>query len=136
MGSHGTLVSISPPIVADCAELGLDELDLDKSAFDHLAAEIGREETLETFLIFFTEAHNRLQRLKELSCDAERNAIRQEAHGLKGSAGNFGLPRVSELARRLERDAQIIASVDYEVALRSLETSYANALALFANLTK
>ena len=110
-------------------------MDLDRSAFDNLAAEIGREDTLQTFSIFFDDASDRLLRLRGLCCDSERKAIAAEAHGLKGSAANFGFARVSELASKLEQGAPTIKPGDYDALLRNLETSYAAARESFAALT-
>src|SRR5271156_2730235 len=89
---HGMSASASPQMARDDSEMGVDI-----SAFDNLVSELGREDTLQTFSIFFDEADNRLKRLRELSCEEERNAVQQQAHGLKGSAANFGLRQVSEL---------------------------------------
>jgi HPt (histidine-containing phosphotransfer) domain-containing protein len=110
-------------------------MNLDRSAFDNLAAEIGREGTLQTFAVFFDDASSRLLRLRGLCCESESKAITAEAHGLKGSAANFGLRHVSELASKLEQDAQAIKPSDYEALLRNLETSYAAARESFAALT-
>jgi HPt (histidine-containing phosphotransfer) domain-containing protein len=109
-------------------------MDLDRSAFDELVAEIGREDTLQTFSIFFDDASGRLLRLRALHCENERKAIAAEAHGLKGSAANFGLRHVSDLASALEQGAQTIMPSDYEAAVQSLETSYATAQEYFAAL--
>ncbi len=106
-------------------------MDVDGSVFDELVAEIGLEATQQTFSIFISETDDRLRRFHQLSCDNDRDAIKQEAHGLKGAAGNFGLRRVSDLARKLEQDAPTVTSGDYEALLRSLETSYATARARF-----
>jgi HPt (histidine-containing phosphotransfer) domain-containing protein len=111
------------------------EMDLDRSAFDNLVAEIGREDALQTFSIFFAEAENRLKRLRKLSCEEARDGVAQEAHGLKGSAANFGLRQVSELAATLERDAPTVTAAKYEVVLRTLETSYVAARKHFVKLT-
>ncbi len=107
--------------------------DLDSSTFETLVVELGRADTLQTFSVFFDEADKRLMRLRELSCD-NWESIAQEAHGLKGSAGNFGLRQVSELAAVLEQDARTVTPVRYEAALRVLETSYATAHERFAEL--
>lgn len=127
---RGMPISVSPQLVPEDSEP-----DLDTSAFDNLAEEIGREGTLETFSIFFKETTDRLKRMQTLSCETDRNAIRQDAHGLKGTAANFGFRQVSALAAKLEKDAPTIASGDYEATLRSLETSYAAACEYFAKLT-
>jgi HPt (histidine-containing phosphotransfer) domain-containing protein len=110
------------------------EVSVDISAFNELAEEIGRDDTLQTFSIFFDEADSRLKRLRELSCEADRPAIVREAHGLKGTAANFGLRRVSALAAVLEKDAHTITSDSYDATVRNLETSYATARARFAEL--
>jgi HPt (histidine-containing phosphotransfer) domain-containing protein len=102
-------------------------MDVDTTVFDNLVAEIGLEDAQQTFSIFISETDDRLKRFRQLSCDKDRDAIKQEAHGLKGTAGNFGLRQVSELARKLEQDAATIMSGAYEATLRSLETSYATA---------
>lgn len=111
------------------------EPDVDIAAFENLVEEIGRDDTLQTFSIFFEETTTRLKRMRTLSCEADRNAIRQDAHGLKGTAANFGLPQVSALAAKLEKDAPTVTSGDYAAALQGLETSYAAACEHFAKLT-
>ena len=126
----GVPVAASPQIAPDGSEV-----EFDASAFENLAAELGREDTLDTFAIFFNEASNRLKRLRQLSCEQERTTLAQEAHGLKGSAANFGLRQVSDLAAGLERNARTITAEDYAAALQRLETSYAAACDLFAKLS-
>jgi HPt (histidine-containing phosphotransfer) domain-containing protein len=127
---HGMPISASPQLVPE--EPGSD---LDISAFDNLVEEIGRESTLETFTLFFEETTDRLKRMRALSCEADRSAIRQDAHGLKGTAANFGFRQVSELAAKLEKDAPSIAPANYVTALRALEISYAAACEQFAKST-
>jgi len=124
-------ISASPLLAPDGSEL-----DVDVSAFESLVEEIGREDTLQTFSIFFEEATNRLKRMRTLSCGEDRNAIQQDAHGLKGTAANFGLRQVSALAAKLEQNARSITPENYEAALRGLETSYAAACERFAEITQ
>jgi len=124
-----TIFPTSADAAADCPAP-----DFDRSAFDILAEELGRTDTLQTFSVFFNEAENRLKRLRELSGDKDADTIKHEAHALKGSAGNFGLMRVSDLARALEQNACSITSGDYRAVLRDLETSYAAACACFSKL--
>jgi HPt (histidine-containing phosphotransfer) domain-containing protein len=123
------LSSVSPGAAADCPAP-----DFDRSAFDILAEELGRADTLQTFSVFFNEAENRLKRLRELSGDKDGDSIKHEAHALKGSAGNFGFMKVSDLARALEQNARSITSSDYRAVLCDLETSYAAACACFNKL--
>ncbi len=123
-------ISASPQLVPEDSEP-----DLDISAFENLVEEIGREGTLQTFSIFFEETTDRLKRMQTLSCDADRNAIRQDAHGLKGTAANFGFRQVSALAAKLEKDAPTITPDSYAATLQGLETSYAAACEHFAKFT-
>jgi HPt (histidine-containing phosphotransfer) domain-containing protein len=125
----GMPFSVSPGIAPDCSAP-----DLDRSAFDILGEELGRADTLQTFSVFFKEAESRLKRLRELSCDKDGDSIKHEAHALKGSAGNFGFLKVSDLARALEQNAHSIVSADYQAVLRDLETSYAAACECFGKL--
>jgi len=99
-------------------------MDVDASVFEDLAAEIGRDAAQQTFVIFIAETEIRLRRLRQLSCHDERAAIRQEAHALKGAAGNFGLPRVADLAKTLEQEATAITPHDYAVVIDGLEARY------------
>ena len=117
---------VSPAIPASAS-------DFDNGTFETLVAELGLEDTLQMFSVFFTEADKRLTRLRELSFE-NRKAIQHEAHGLKGSAGNFGLPRVSELAASLEQDAPTITPARYQAALQSLEAGYATARERFVSV--
>ena len=124
-------IAASPQLAPDGSEL-----DVDMSTFGNLVEEIGREDTLQTFSIFFEETTDRLKRMRTLSCGQDRNAIRQDAHGLKGTAANFGLRQVSALAAKLEQDAGSITPENYEAALRRLETSYAAACDRFTEMTR
>ena len=45
----------------------------------------------------------RLAQLQALAAGADWDALREQVHMLKGSAGSFGYPRVTELARALEQ---------------------------------
>jgi HPt (histidine-containing phosphotransfer) domain-containing protein len=124
-------ISASPQLAPNGSEL-----DVDVSTFGNLVEEIGREDTLQTFSTFFEETTSRLKRMRTLSCGEDRNAIRQDAHGLKGTAANFGFRQVSALAAKLEQDAGSITPENYGAALRGLETSYAAACDRFAEMTR
>lgn len=105
---------------------------VDGSVFDELVEEIGLDGAQQTFAIFVSETDSRLDRLAQMRLDKDREAIKQEAHALKGSAGNFGLRRVSDLAKMLEQNATTIATGDYETTLRGLAASYAAARRVLA----
>jgi HPt (histidine-containing phosphotransfer) domain-containing protein len=110
------------------------ERHLDRSAFDELVAELGREDTLQTFATFFGEADTRVTRLQELARELDGDEIKRQAHALKGSAANFGFRRVSDLARILGEDARTVAPARYEGLLEALEDSYAAARRHFSKL--
>ena len=54
---------------------------------------------------FLGDAPGRLHALQEALTRGDRSALRQQAHGLKGSASALGIVRVASLAGLLERDA-------------------------------
>ena len=54
---------------------------------------------------FLGDAPGRLVALQEALTRGDRSALRQQAHGLKGSAAALGIVRVASLAGLLERDA-------------------------------
>ena len=81
------------------------------------------EEAESIFTTFLSEAERRLGILRNLTCD-DRDAIHFEAHTLIGSAGTFGMMRLSQLARQLERRSATIASEDYRPAVERLLEAY------------
>ena len=74
--------------------------------------------------VFLSETERRLGVLRGLSVD-DHDAIRQEAHTLKGSSATFGLMRLAMLSRALERGASGIAPDDYHVALDGMDDVFA-----------
>ena len=75
---------------------------IDRSAVDEFIEEIGASAAESIFTTFLVETERRLGVLRDLSCD-DRAAIQFEAHTLIGSSGTFGMMRLSQLARQLER---------------------------------
>jgi HPt (histidine-containing phosphotransfer) domain-containing protein len=104
----------------DAAEAAI----VDRSAIDEFIAQVGCDSTDEIVTVFFSETERRLGVLRGLPV-GDHDAIRQEAHTLKGSSGTFGLVRLSMLLRNLERGASGIASDDYHVALDDLDDVFA-----------
>jgi chemotaxis protein histidine kinase CheA len=98
--------TVSPGIAADCSAP-----DLDRSAFEILVEELGRPDALQTFSVFFIEVENRLKRLQELAGAKDGDAIKHEAHALKGSAGNFGFLKVADLANTKKGRITLSASM-------------------------
>lgn len=132
---HNTNESREVPMVASPSVApGDSDVAVDGSAFDSLVAEIGLEAAQQTLSVFMAETDDRLKRLRRLSCDKDREAIQQEAHGLKGAAGNFGMRQVSDLAKKLEHGAATISANGYAEMVGSIERSYAAAQKHFAAL--
>jgi CheY-like chemotaxis protein len=98
---------------------------VDRVAVEELVAEIGEAAASEAFHLFVAETESRLKLLRQLTCTADRPAIENEAHALKGSAATFGLREVSQLAGRLEREAARIAAAEYGTLLDRLEAAFA-----------
>jgi signal transduction histidine kinase/CheY-like chemotaxis protein/HPt (histidine-containing phosphotransfer) domain-containing protein len=97
---------------------------VDRTAVDEFIAQVGCDSTDEILAVFLTETERRLGVLRGLLV-GDHDAIRQEAHTLKGSSGTFGLVRLSMLSRNLERGASSIAPDDYHAVLDSLDDVFA-----------
>jgi signal transduction histidine kinase/CheY-like chemotaxis protein/HPt (histidine-containing phosphotransfer) domain-containing protein len=102
---------------------------VDRAAVDELVAALGYADVQALVGVFIAETVARLDLLAGLSCEHDRDRIRDEAHTLKGAAATAGLARLSELARLLEQSAATIAPADYADALRRLDASFASARA-------
>jgi signal transduction histidine kinase/HPt (histidine-containing phosphotransfer) domain-containing protein len=96
---------------------------IDHSAVDEFIEEIGGGAAESIFTTFLDEAERRLWVLRDLDCD-DRAAIQFEAHTLIGSAGTFGMMRLSQLSRQLERSAATIAPQDYRPAVERMMEAY------------
>jgi signal transduction histidine kinase/DNA-binding NarL/FixJ family response regulator len=96
---------------------------IDHSAVDEFIEEIGADAAESIFTTFLDEAERRLRVLRDLTCD-DRAAIQFEAHTLIGSAGTFGMMRLSQLSRQLERSAAAMAPEDYRPAVARLMEVY------------
>jgi HPt (histidine-containing phosphotransfer) domain-containing protein len=96
---------------------------IDHAAVDEFIEEIGAAAAEDIFTTFLAEAERRLGVLRGLTCE-DRAAIQFEAHTLIGSAGTFGMMRLSQLSRQLERCAATIAPEDYRPAVERLMEAY------------
>jgi PAS domain S-box-containing protein len=97
---------------------------LDHSAFKTLIEEIDLDGVRMTLDVFLTETKERLALLKSLSCERDRQRIRDEAHTLKGSSGTFGLRQVTELAKAIEHGAPTLTSDHFHGLLARLEACF------------
>jgi hypothetical protein len=115
-----------PAVLSDSRDVdsAAEAAIIDPTAVDEFIAQVGCDSTNEIVTVFLSETERRLGVLRGLPVD-EHDAIRQEAHTLKGSSGTFGLVRLSMLSRKLERCAFGIAPDDYRIALDDLDHVFA-----------
>jgi HPt (histidine-containing phosphotransfer) domain-containing protein len=69
----------------------------------------------------------RLQALRAYPLERSRRVISREAHTIKGTAATFGFRRLSELAKRLERDADNVSAAEFDDLASRLEAAFAEA---------
>ena len=86
---------------------------LDRATLEELVEAIGADGVRAAFDVFVSETIARLDLMRKLSCNGDRDRIKDEAHTLKGASGTLGLCQVSELARTIERTALSITPADY-----------------------
>jgi len=118
---------VAPPLVPAQTPAADAAAAFDRKAFEHLAAEIGKEAAAETLAMFVQETDDRLKLLRRLSIETDRLTIERDAHTLKSAAATFGLRDVAQLARTLERDAARITAGDYRALLDRIEAAFASA---------
>jgi hypothetical protein len=83
---------------------------MDRKVFDELADAVGADTADDILNMFVRDAVKRLESLRHLSRDHDREAIKIEAHSLKSEAASLGLLRLSQLARMLELSSCDIGS--------------------------
>jgi HPt (histidine-containing phosphotransfer) domain-containing protein len=88
--------------------------EIDPAALATLVAEIGAPAVSQSLGVFFYEMASRLRTLAALSPATELAAVMREAHLLKGTAGTFGLNKLSSDVAELERTAPGIAPSVYQ----------------------
>jgi hypothetical protein len=97
---------------------------MDRAVYGELVEEIGKETALEMLDIFVKEAQAELALLRPLSCPADHPQIGRVAHSLKGTAGTFGLKRLSAVARALEVGASRMSDSEFHAALAQIEQAF------------
>ncbi len=97
----------------------------DRGTYEALAAELGEEAMREALAAFVQETSTRLKALGEYSLDASRSVIAREAHTIKGTAATFGFNRLSELAKWLERHADLIIASESDALIPQLKAEFA-----------
>lgn len=73
--------------------------------------------------LFLQEAPHMLEELQSAAGDGNSKEVERVAHGLKGSAANFGATAVMETARELEFLGRDEKTAAFPGALKSLESA-------------
>jgi hypothetical protein len=126
----------SPPLAPEAIAQPDLEPPFNGEPFALLVSEIGEETAAETLAIFVKETDVRLPLLRTLASLDDRATIEREAHSLKGGAATFGLVKIANFARTLEKDAAQIGAKEYLDLLSLLENAYRDARNNFPPLAR
>ena len=102
------------------AEVALHDGDIDPAAITTLIAEIGAPAVSQSLHVFFSEMFGRLTTLRSLSPKTDASAVLREAHLLKGTAGTFGLRKLSGDIAEFERTAAGMSVAVYKAAVERM----------------
>jgi hypothetical protein len=102
-----------------------------RAAFEDLIAEIDLEGAFETFRIFVADTTRRLQSFSTLGIEASRKQIRLEAHSLKSTAATFGFHRLAELAKLVEREADVVPEAEFRSIVSRMREAFDAGMSLF-----
>lgn len=82
---------------------------LDRSVLDSLRTLVGpgaSDPAAELCAVFFEDMAMRLERIQRAMAGGDANEVANQAHAIKGAAGNFGARAAYELAKRLQVAAE------------------------------
>jgi HPt (histidine-containing phosphotransfer) domain-containing protein len=82
---------------------------LDRTVLDSLRSLMGpgaSDPAAELCAVFFEDMAMRLQRIQRAMAGGDANEVANQAHAIKGAAGNFGARAAYELAKRLQAAAE------------------------------
>lgn len=82
------------------------------------------EEMGELFREFIEDGRNRLNIIKGMSFDSDRETIAKESHRLKGSSSNFGFQCVADGLAKIEDNIGTISSEAYHAFLNQAEADF------------
>ena len=85
-----------------------------------LLAVLGAHEILPILDRYESDGIARIARMREQLLGDARTALLAEAHALKGSSANLGIPRVAELSALLERALKGVDASEIAATLASL----------------
>jgi CheY-like chemotaxis protein len=79
-----------------------DNTLLNQRVFDELEQAVGKASLAKMMKVFYGETLMRIDTLKALTPDGNRDEIEDQVHTIKSSAGSFGAQKLSEVATQLE----------------------------------
>jgi len=91
---------------------------------------MGADELRALYTGFFVQADDAARRMREAMREADTEALRRNAHTVKGAALNLGLSALADAAARLNRDAAILSPPQLALALQRSEETLAATRAL------
>jgi CheY-like chemotaxis protein/HPt (histidine-containing phosphotransfer) domain-containing protein len=92
--------------------------------FDDLIEEIDADAAFAAYQAFVDDAVERLDRLQTIALPADRNVVKLDAHSLKSTSATFGFDRMSQLAVRLESEAERLEAAEYHDLLADLRRAF------------
>ena len=125
------MAAVPEPTVRGTATGGTPAPVLAHDIFDELVEVMGSGGVRQMFEIFVDETDRRLGLLRGLSCERDRERIKEEAHTLKGAAGTSGLLQLAELAKALEQSATTAPPAKYADIVKRLDAGFAAGRAAF-----
>lgn len=83
------------------------------------------EAMVDLYREFLEDGEKSLAKIRGISPSADREALRSEAHKLKGSASNFGFARLSEILAEIENGAAALSAEDCGRLVGEAEDAFA-----------
>lgn len=107
-----------------------------RQTFDDLAGEIGEDTAQEALEVFIDDARQRLDMLLSVAITTGWKTVQVHAHTLKSTSATFGFDRMSQIAGRLERDAESLNATEYDTMLTDMRFAFDSGLQQSAALTR
>ena len=91
---------------------------IDHSAQAGVRQAMGEQRSLELYAGLFEQANQATQRMREAMREADIDALRQQAHAIKGASLNLGLPALAGAAATLSSEAQAMGAAQLALAVQ------------------
>ncbi len=106
------------------------DLPLDQKMLRQLEERIGRDRVRLLVTRMLGNAGRELGTMRRVLADGDRKTLASTAHRLAGQGASFGVPRITDLARRIERSAESATEKEIEELLTALTQTRDCALAM------